>query len=865
MNAKKIRSDFIKFFQDKDHRFIRSSPVVPFDDQTLLFTNAGMNQFKPIFLGSNKADYHRAVNTQKCIRVSGKHNDLEEVGVDVFHHTFFEMLGNWSFGDYYKKEAIKWSWELFTELWGLDKSRLWVTVYKDDDAAHDIWLQETDIKKDRVLRFGEKDNFWEMGDTGPCGPCSEIHYYVGEEIEDQDPNGVNNTDEYWELWNLVFIQYDRQGDGELIDLPEKHIDTGAGLERIVTVLQDKKSNYETDLFQPIIKGIETITGSKYLNDKVPHHVISDHIRMLSFAIADGAMPSNEGRGYVLRRILRRASRFGRMLGTKEPFLFKLVDYLIDVMGESFPELVEKKIHIEKVIESEESSFNSTLERGLSHFEKYISKHKGNAIPGKEAFKLYDTYGFPLDLTQLMAREQGLEVDEIGFHDNMKKQRDRAKASGNFKQVSSDLSWVLISDSKDSIFLGYEQLESQSQICKYATTDDYTVLVLDKTPFYAESGGQIGDTGVIKIGDDTLTVMDCQKNGDEIHHICSGSFNNEKLLEPVLCIIDLNRRQRIRKNHTATHLLHAALKKTLGDHIQQAGSLVHPDYLRFDLTHSEKISNDEVSKIENLVNDEIQKNVKLDISIKNFDVAKSEGAEALFGEKYGDKVRVISIGDFSMELCGGTHVNRTGDIGLLKITEESSLAAGVRRMVAVTGPEAINYFQNKVSIVQELQGILGAKSDEISSRVSHLIDERKVLEKKLKQKRSSSAFNAKVIMEDALKVNEHNIIVSEVDSESLDELKRFGDQTLNVLESGIAVLGSNKGAKPAAVIVVTDDIIKKGLNAGSLAKLVGNEMGGGGGGKPSLATAGGKDLNSYPNAMKKSIDLIKSELKKVEGD
>ena len=620
MNAKKIRSDFIKFFQDKDHRFIRSSPVVPFDDQTLLFTNAGMNQFKPIFLGSNKADYHRAVNTQKCIRVSGKHNDLEEVGVDVFHHTFFEMLGNWSFGDYYKKEAIKWSWELFTEVWGLDKSRLWVTVYKDDDEAHDIWLQETDIKKDRVLRFGEKDNFWEMGDTGPCGPCSEIHYYVGEEIEDQDPNGVNNTDEYWELWNLVFIQYDRQGDGELIDLPEKHIDTGAGLERIVTVLQDKKSNYETDLFQPIIKGIETITGSKYLNDKVPHHVISDHIRMLSFAIADGAMPSNEGRGYVLRRILRRASRFGRMLGTKEPFLFKLVDYLIDVMGESFPELVEKKIHIEKVIESEESSFNSTLERGLSHFEKYISKHKGNAIPGKEAFKLYDTYGFPLDLTQLMAREQGLEVDEIGFHDNMKKQRDRAKASGNFKQVSSDLSWVLISDSKDSIFLGYEQIESQSQICKYATTDDYTVLVLDKTPFYAESGGQIGDTGVIKIGDDTLTVMDCQKNGDEIHHICSGSFNNEKLLEPVLCIIDLNRRQRIRKNHTATHLLHAALKKTLGDHIQQAGSLVHPDYLRFDLTHSEKISNDEVSKIENLVNDEIQKNVKLDISIKYFDVA-----------------------------------------------------------------------------------------------------------------------------------------------------------------------------------------------------------------------------------------------------
>ena len=377
MNAKQIRSDFIKFFQDRDHRFIRSSSVVPFDDQTLLFTNAGMNQFKPIFLGSNKADYKRAVNTQKCIRVSGKHNDLEEVGVDVFHHTFFEMLGNWSFGDYYKKEAIKWSWELFTELWGLDKSRLWVTVYNDDDEAHDIWLQQTDIKKDRVLRFGDEYNFWEMGDTGPCGPCSEIHYYVGEEVEDQDPNGVNNTDEYWELWNLVFIQHNRQGDGTLHDLPEKHIDTGAGLERIVTVLQDKRSNYETDLFQPIIKGIETITGSKYTKNKVSHHVIADHMRMLSFAIADGAMPSNEGRGYVLRRILRRAARFGRMLGTKDPFLFKLVEHVIEVMGESFPELIDKKIHIEKVIESEESSFNNTLEKGLIHFEKYITKRTKN--------------------------------------------------------------------------------------------------------------------------------------------------------------------------------------------------------------------------------------------------------------------------------------------------------------------------------------------------------------------------------------------------------------------------------------------------------------------------------------------------------
>ena len=864
MNAKQIRSDFIKFFQDRDHRFIRSSSVVPFDDQTLLFTNAGMNQFKPIFLGSNKADYQRAVNTQKCIRVSGKHNDLEEVGVDVFHHTFFEMLGNWSFGDYYKKEAIKWSWELFTELWGLDKSRLWVTVYKDDDEAHDIWLEQTDIKKDRVLHFGDEYNFWEMGDTGPCGPCSEIHYYVGEEVEDQDPKGVNNTDEYWELWNLVFIQYNRQGDGTLLDLPDKHIDTGAGLERIVTVLQDKRSNYETDLFQPIIKGIETITGSKYTKDKVSHHVIADHMRMLSFAIADGAMPSNEGRGYVLRRILRRAARFGRMLGTKDPFLFKLVDHVIEVMGESFPELIDKKIHIEKVIESEESSFNNTLERGLIHFEKYIRKHSGNVIPGKEAFKLYDTYGFPLDLTQLMAREQGLEVDETGFHENMNKQRERAKASGNFKQVSTDLPWVVISDKKDSVFLGYEEIESQSYICKYAKTEEYTVLVLDQTPFYAESGGQIGDTGVITVGDDILTVLDCQKNGKEFHHICSGNFNNEVLSDPVSCKIDYDRRQRIKKNHTATHLLHAALKKTLGDHVHQAGSLVHPDYLRFDLTHSEKISTNELLEIESLVNDEIQKNVGLDISIKDFDVAKAEGAEALFGEKYGDEVRVISISDFSMELCGGTHVNRTGDIGLLKVIEESSLAAGVRRLVAVTGPEAINYIQKNANIVYELQGVLGAKADEISSRVNHLIDERKELEKKLKQKRSSPTFNARALMDESVKVNDYNILVSEIESESLDELKGFGDSILNILGSGIALLGSDKGSKPSVVIVVTEDIINKGVNAGDLARIIGKEMGGGGGGKPSLATAGGKDSKSYTMAMRKGIDLIKSELKKI-GD
>ena len=864
MDAKQIRADFIKFFQDKDHRFIRSSPVVPVDDPTLLFTNAGMNQFKPIFMGTNKPEYPRAVNTQKCIRVSGKHNDLEEVGVDLYHHTFFEMLGNWSFGDYYKKEAITWSWELFTDLWGLDKSRLWVTVYKDDDEAHDLWLQETDISAERVLRFGDEHNFWEMGDTGPCGPCSEIHYYVGDVIEDQGSGGVNNTGEYWELWNLVFIQYDRQGDGSLIELPEKHVDTGAGLERIVTVLQNKSSNYETDLFQPIIQGIEKIAGSSYNKDIVPHHVIADHVRMLSFAIADGAMPANEGRGYVLRRILRRAARFGRLLGKEDPFLYQLVDFVIEIMGDSFPELIDKKAHIEKVIKAEETSFSSTLERGLLHFEKYMKTHAGDTIPGKEAFKLYDTYGFPLDLTQLMAREKGLNVDEEGFHVYMNKQRDQAKASGKFRQVPKNLNWISVAANGNSNFLGYETTESTSKICKYAKTEEHIILVLDQTPFYAESGGQIGDTGSIVIGNNNLTVLDTQMDGTEIHHYCTGSLDIKLLSNLVNCQVDIDRRQNIRKNHTATHLLHAALKNILGEHVHQAGSLVHPDYLRFDLTHSEKISVDEIVEIERIVNEEIQKNIALDVSIKDFDVARSEGAEALFGEKYGDKVRMITISEFSKELCGGTHVERTGDIGLFKIIEESSLAAGIRRLVAVAGPKAVSYVQNHANIVQELQAILGTKADDISTRVDHLINQKKELEKKLKRKKeTSTAFNPKTILEKGTMVANHNVVTAIVNVDSMEELKEMGDVLLNSLPSGIGVLGTDAGDKPCAVIVVTNDLTKKGIKAGYLAKIIGIEMDGGGGGKPHLATAGGKNSKSFKVAMKKSVDLIKAELKKVK--
>jgi len=586
--------------------------------------------------------------------------------------------------------------------------------------------------------------------------------------------------------------------------------------------------------------------------------------MLSFAIADGAMPANEGRGYVLRRILRRASRFGRLLGKEDPFLYQLVNCVIEIMGDSFPELIEKKLHIEKVIKAEESSFSGTLERGLLHFEKYMETHVGDTIPGEEAFKLYDTYGFPLDLTHLMARERGLNVDEEGFHVSMNKQRDRAKASGKFKQVTQDLNWVSVTENGNSSFLGYETTESTSKVFKYAITEEHTILVLDQTPFYAEAGGQIGDTGSILIGNNNVTVLDTQMDGTEIYHYCAGSFDINLLSDVVKCQVDIERRQKIRKNHTATHLLHAALKNILGEHVHQAGSLVHPDYLRFDMTHSEKISDDEVVEIERIVNAEIQKNIVLDVSIKDFDIARSEGAEALFGEKYGDKVRMITISEFSKELCGGTHVDRTGDIGLFKIIEESSLAAGIRRLMAVTGPKAVAYVQNHANIVHGLQTILGAKADDISARVEHLINEKKELGKKLKRnKEKSTAFNPKTILEKGAMVADHNVITAIVSANSMEELKEMGDVLLNALPSGIGVLGTDAGDKPCAVIVVTNDLTKKGIKAGYLAKIIGNEMGGGGGGKPHLATAGGKNSKSFKVAMKKSIGLIKAELIKVK--
>ena len=859
MKSSEIRKSFIEYFSKKDHHFVRSSPVVPIDDPTLLFTNAGMNQFKPIFLDDIKPEYSRAVNSQKCIRVSGKHNDLEEVGLDTFHHTFFEMLGNWSFGDYYKKEAIEWAWDLLTNVWKLEKERLWVTVYQDDDDAYGLWVSQTDIKEDRVLRFGKKENFWEMGETGPCGPCSEIHYYIGDDISLQSADGVNEDDLYWELWNLVFIQNERLSDGTLNKLSQNHVDTGAGLERITCILQAKKSNYETDLFQPIINEIEKLSEIKYNQDQVPFQVIADHVRMLCFSIADGAIPSNEGRGYVLRRILRRAARFGRILKLEEPFLYKLVPTVCSFMGEAYPELKEKDTHIELVVGTEETLFNQTLDRGINHLDKLIEGLSGDTISGAEAFKLYDTYGFPLDLTQLIAREKGISVDENVFHHEMSMQKDKARQSGKFKIEAEDVSWNTHAEGKHSDFIGYEHLESQSKVIQYAEIADDYLIVLDKTPFYAESGGQVADKGTIKAEGIDLVVVDVQKNNDMIIHVCKGKVVSWENIDNVICLADEDYRGPIKRNHTATHLLHAALKTVLGNQVQQAGSLVHPEYLRFDLTYFEKITADQIRQIENLVNSQILLNNNLEVSIKSYDEAMKDGVVALFGEKYGDKVRVVSAGDFTSELCGGTHVERTGDIGLFKITEESSLASGVRRIVAVTGNSALEMFQKKSDTLYEIQLKMNCKEEELSERIIQLYSDKKELEKKIKELIQTDDSDIGSWIDNSQKIGESNIVIELLEISDVDDLKRSGDKLLAQIDSGIGVLFSSGDEKPFAVIVLTDDLIKKGLDAGKLAKEIGSFMGGGGGGKPHLATAGGRDQGLINIAIDQTKNLISNKL------
>ena len=860
MKASEIRNQFFDFFKEKGHAYVRSAPLVSKDDPTLLFINAGMNQFKNIFLGKEKPKHLRVVNSQKCIRVSGKHNDLDEVGYDTFHHTFFEMLGNWSFGDYYKAEAIQWAWELLTDVWGLEKDRLWATVYDDDDEADKLWKKVTDIAPDRVLRFGKKDNFWEMGDSGPCGPCSEIHYYVGKDPSKQSEKGINVSDQYWELWNLVFIQNNRLSDGTLNELPKKHVDTGAGLERIAAVLQGKTSNYDTDLFQSIIGVQEKNLGVKYEDNLVGHRAIADHIRMLSFSIADGVLPSNEGRGYVARRILRRAARFGHSMGKEDPFLSNLVETVVELMGDVYPELVEKQSHVEKVIKAEEIGFNETLDRGLEQFDKIVTDLSGKTISGEAVFKLYDTFGFPVDLTEQMAREKRLSVDIKGFDKAMEEQRKKSRSVGKFKLDVSDKDWTTVTEGDDSEFLGYSGLSSESTIRKYHCSKGTVLIVLDKTPFYSEQGGQVGDTGNLSGNGFTIRVTDTVKEGAS--HIHVGEFEKGDSIngETVTAQVDDERREKIKKNHTATHLLHKALKNVLGDHVQQAGSFVHSDYLRFDLTHYQKITFEGLRQIEEMVNDEIQKNTPLDITVKDYNKAKDEGAEAIFEEKYADKVRVITIGEFSKELCGGTHVGRTGDIGLFKITEESSLSSGVRRIMAVTGPGAINCVLNGFESLETIKALLNCSIEEVEQKVETLMVQRKKLEKELKKQRSSTGEDdLTAVVESARSVGEKKVVVSRVEAEDMDHLKSLGDQLRILLKSGVGVLGTVFDDKPCIACVVTDDLVKLGVKATDFVKQVGKELGGGGGGKPHFATAGGKDPAKLDGALKAAEKMITAKL------
>ncbi len=863
MTSTEIRDQFLNFFKEKNHRIVHSSPVVPFDDPTLLFTNAGMNQFKDVFLGTGSRDYKRAANTQKCIRVSGKHNDLEEVGHDTYHHTFFEMLGNWSFGDYYKAEAIRWAWELLTEVWKLPKERLWATVYRTDDEAYELWKTETDIKHSHILRFDEKDNFWEMGETGPCGPCSEIHINLSDDYD--NPKLVNaGLPECMEIWNLVFIQFNKDENGQMHELPSKHVDTGMGFERLCAVLQNKNSNYDTDVFTPLIKAVSKLSGQKYQSqiNQIAMRVIADHIRTLTFAITDGAVPGNEGRGYVLRRILRRAARYGRKLNLDKPFQYKLVNVVVDTMGGVFPEIKEKQAYVEKVIKAEEESFNSTLDRGIELFDQIISdlkKKKETIIPGSEVFKLYDTFGFPVDLTNVMAVEQGFTIDEQGFEKLMEQQKQMGKKASKEKLASinisiKDLSSFEIQSDAPVEFTGYDTLRTNAKVTGSKKEKDTDLVILDRTPFYVEAGGQIDDTGEIIVNDAHLDVVDVTKIENKIIHI----IQNESDLPlipgtTIIAHVDEERRWDIMRNHTAAHFLHSALRLILGTHVQQAGSYVGPDRLRFDFIHFAKLSESELRDIESLVNEELRKNIGLQHH-RNipFDEAKKMGALMFFGDKYGDKVNVVQFGNFSLEFCGGTHVKNSSEIGLFKIISESSIASGIRRIEAVTGTGVEKFIENQIQKIKQ--------SDE---KISELLETKKKLEKELAEFKLKGKLGLidKVITTPSL-INGIKVFKSVISADSMDELKSFGDELRNKMKSGIGVLFSDIDGKALIVCVVSDDLIKEkkvsaGKIVGELAKLVG----GGGGGKQHLATAGGKDISGIPSALNSVEEIILKYIEK----
>lgn len=863
MKSDRIRKKFLEFFKQRDHKITPSSSLIPKDDPTLLFANAGMNQFKDIILGKKRAEHKRTASCQKCIRVSGKHNDLEEVGKDTSHHTFFEMLGNWSFGDYFKKEAIIWGWEFLTEVCGLPKERLYVTVFRDDDEAEKLWHKHTDIKKGRVIRFDEKENFWEMGEVGPCGPSSEIHYDKGEKYKCDRPDcGVNcPCGRFVEVWNLVFMQYSRDEKGNLSDLPAKVVDTGMGFERLTAIMQNVDSNYDTDLFVPLIRQIENISSLSYKGSdrEESFRVIADHIRALSFAITDGAIPSNEGQGYVVRRILRRAARHGRLLGLHKPFVYQLSSVVVDMMGKTYPELEAKKEHVALVIKSEEERFEETLDLGLELFENVserVRKEGSNTIPGEEVFKLYDTYGFPLDLTQVIAQEKGLSVDVPGFEALLEGQRERSRAATTGVTVP-----IMVECQHKSGFVGYEKVEEEAKVLEPSNKQ---MLILDNTPFYAEAGGQVGDTGVILSEGFQFEVDHTKKEGDTIYHlgkVTKGSVQ-EVLNKTVVAKVDMDRRNSIRRNHTATHLLHKALRETLGEHVNQSGSLVAPDRLRFDFTHFKAMDEAEIARVEYLVNRRIWQNCPVTCAQVPFEEAKKLGAMALFGEKYEDIVRMVEVEGFSRELCGGTHVNATGEIGLFKIVSETGIAAGMRRIEAVTGEGAYQLTKKQKELLDDLAFILKTSEENLRERVESLVKTGKQLEKKVKEAQKESAKNRiEKLAECSVKVDGISVIAHQMEAETRDDLLELADTIREKLKVTVGVLAAILDEKIAFVAVVTDDLIKsRNIKAGQVVKEIAKIAGGTGGGKPHLAQGGGGDVGKLKKALDSLPEIVKKMVK-----
>lgn len=857
-----IRQAFLDFFHSKGHQVVASSSLVPHNDPTLLFTNAGMNQFKDVFLGLDKRNYSRATTSQRCVRAGGKHNDLENVGYTARHHTFFEMLGNFSFGDYFKHDAIQFAWELLTsEKWfALPKERLWVTVYESDDEAYEIWEKEVGIPRERIIRIGDNkgapyasDNFWQMGDTGPCGPCTEIFYDHGDHIWGGPPGSPEEDgDRYIEIWNIVFMQFNRQADGTMEPLPKPSVDTGMGLERIAAVLQHVNSNYDIDLFRTLIQAVAKVTGATDLSNK-SLRVIADHIRSCAFLIADGVMPSNENRGYVLRRIIRRAVRHGNMLGAKETFFYKLVGPLIDVMGSAGEDLKRQQAQVEQVLKTEEEQFARTLERGLALLDEELAKLSGDTLDGETAFRLYDTYGFPVDLTADVCRERNIKVDEAGFEAAMEEQRRRAREASGF---GADYNAMIRVDSA-SEFKGYDHLELNGKVTALfvdgkavdaINAGQEAVVVLDQTPFYAESGGQVGDKGELKGANFSFAVEDTQKYGQAIGHIGKLAAGSLKVGDAVQADVDEARRARFRLNHSATHLMHAALRQVLGTHVSQKGSLVNDKVLRFDFSHNEAMKPEEIRAVEDLVNTQIRRNLPIETNIMDLEAAKAKGAMALFGEKYDERVRVLSMGDFSTELCGGTHASRTGDIGLFRIISESGTAAGVRRIEAVTGEGAIATVHADSDRLSEVAHLLKGDSNNLADKVRSVLERTRQLEKELQQlKEQAAAQESANLSSKAIDVNGVKLLVSELSGVEPKMLRTMVDDLKNQLGSTIIVLATVVEGKVSLIAGVSKDVTDR-VKAGELIGMVAQQVGGKGGGRPDMAQAGGTDAAALPAAL-----------------